>query len=132
MLRSFSDRVFGGVCGGMAASLHANAWVVRGVWALLIVASLGVFLVPYLLLWWIIPFESFVIRRQRRVTVLLAIALLLLTAAVWVLRLQGQLVTPTGEDAFWWGAAAVLALVFCLRQFGGRPAPRSRRAEAQS
>lgn len=132
MLRSFSDRVLSGVCGGMAASLRVNTWVIRALWAILTIASLGVFLIPYLLLWWIIPFESFVMRRQRRVTVLIPLALLAFTAAIWIVRLQGQLLTPAGEDAFWWGAAALLALVFCLRQFGGRTDRRARRAEAQS
>ena len=64
MYRSFSDRVLGGVCGGLAAALHVNAWLIRLIFVVLTLVSLGAFAALYLLLWWIVPAESPTQRRR--------------------------------------------------------------------
>ncbi len=117
MYRSFSDRVFGGVCGGLAAALHANSWIVRALFVVLTLASLGAFAVVYLLLWWTVP-QDFPrqSRRQRGAALPLVILLLILAVAAWVGRDMGYLRGPTGMDLFWPGAALLLGLVFFLRQ----------------
>jgi phage shock protein PspC (stress-responsive transcriptional regulator) len=52
--RSNSDRWIGGVCGGLGVALGIDAWVIRLVFAaLLLVAGTGVAL--YLLLWIFVP-----------------------------------------------------------------------------
>lgn len=58
MVRSFSDRVFGGVCGGMAARLPFNAWFIRWFFVILSIASMGLFALIYITLWWMLPQES--------------------------------------------------------------------------
>lgn len=123
MLRSFTDRVFGGVCGGLATTLRVSGWLVRVLWLLLTIVSGGAFAIPYVILWWIIPMESPLARRVRRVTFLVPFGLIALTIAAWVARDQGLLRGPDGADLFWYGAAVVTALVFFLRQFGGRSRP---------
>jgi phage shock protein C len=54
--RSRSDRWLGGVCGGIARSLGAEAWILR---LLLVVLALfgGTGLLVYILLWIFIPLE---------------------------------------------------------------------------
>ncbi len=115
MRRSFSDRVFGGVCGGIAAGLRAPAWLLRFVFALLTLVSLGVFGILYVVLWWLMPLES-PLERRRGLPTVLVLLLIAASAAAWYARDNGLLVTPDGVPFFWQGAAAVLAILFFLRQ----------------
>jgi phage shock protein PspC (stress-responsive transcriptional regulator) len=115
MYRSFSDRVFGGVCGGLATALHVNAWAIRIILALLTVLSLGAFAALYLLLWWIVPQES-PTQRRRGVPLIVVIGLIALTCAAWAGREFGQLTTASGVNLFWPGVLLILSAVFFLRQ----------------
>jgi phage shock protein PspC (stress-responsive transcriptional regulator) len=117
MYRSFSDRVFGGVCGGLAAALRANSWIVRALFVILALVSLGAFAVVYVLLWWTVP-QDFPrqSRRQRGAATPLVILLIILVIAAWIGGVTGYLNGPTGVNLFWPGAALVLGVVFFLRQ----------------
>ena len=53
--RSDTVRVLGGVCGGIAAYVDASPSVVRTVFALSLLPSIGVTGLGYLLLWWLLP-----------------------------------------------------------------------------
>ncbi|MFA5595407.1 MAG: PspC domain-containing protein [Trueperaceae bacterium] len=55
--RSRSDRVLGGVCGGIAAFIGASSTNVRLIYALSVLLSVGTTAVGYLLLWLLIPAE---------------------------------------------------------------------------
>ena len=55
--RSRSDRVLGGVCGGIAAFIGASSTNVRLLYALSVLLSVGTTAVGYLLLWLLIPAE---------------------------------------------------------------------------
>lgn len=55
MYRSFTDRIFGGVCGGLAAIIPLNVWWFRFAFALLTLITTGAFAALYLLFWSIIP-----------------------------------------------------------------------------
>jgi phage shock protein PspC (stress-responsive transcriptional regulator) len=117
MVRSFSDRVFGGVCGGLAASLRLNAWLVRALFIVLALVSLGAFAVLYLLLWWLVPQESAVLRRGRRgVPLPLVLLMIALTLLAWAGRDMGYLRLASGVDMFWPGMLLLLSAVFFLRQ----------------
>jgi phage shock protein PspC (stress-responsive transcriptional regulator) len=121
MQRSFDDRVLGGVCAGLAASLHVNAWLVRIMFVVLAFASLGAVLAAYLMLWWLVPQQSSVLPRRR---LPLAFALLILLAAIvlWALNLTGQLISSDGVSLYLPILLVVLTGVFFLRQWGGRTA----------
>ena len=121
MQRSFSDRVLGGVCGGLAAYFHINAWLVRVVFALLALASGGAFVAAYLMLWWIAPQQSAVLKR-RGVPIAFVLLILLGAALLWALNLSGRLVTAEGVSLYLPILAAGLAVIFFVRQFGGRTA----------
>lgn len=54
--RSRSDRVFGGVCGGMGKATGVEAWVWRLLFAVLFIFA-GAGLLVYLLLWMFVPSE---------------------------------------------------------------------------
>jgi phage shock protein C len=54
--RSRTDRMFGGVCGGIAKSTGMEAWVWRLLFAVLFICA-GAGLLLYLLLWIFVPSE---------------------------------------------------------------------------
>jgi phage shock protein PspC (stress-responsive transcriptional regulator) len=55
--RSRTDRVFGGVCGGLGAHTSVPAWAWRALF-FLTALSLGFGVIAYLALWLFIPLES--------------------------------------------------------------------------
>ena len=57
LYRSKRDRVFGGVCGGIAEYLEVDPVVVRLVWAMITLISMGMGILAYLIAWIIIPEE---------------------------------------------------------------------------
>ncbi len=58
LVRSVTDRVFGGVCGGLGAYLGLNPWWVRLTFAILTFFTAGAGLVLYVLLWLLIRPQS--------------------------------------------------------------------------
>lgn len=56
LLRS-RQRVFGGVCGGIADFVGARAGVVRGIWLLSLLPSLGITALAYPAMWLLLPLE---------------------------------------------------------------------------
>jgi phage shock protein PspC (stress-responsive transcriptional regulator) len=121
MTRSFSDRVLGGVCGGLARATRINAWLWRIAFVVLAFASAGAFLVAYLVLWWFVPQER-PSQRRRGFPLLLALGLLALAGALWAAEMQGRLLSPAGASMYLPLLAVALALAFFLRQIrlGGR------------
>ena len=120
MYRSFTDRVFGGVCGGLGTLLPVNPWVFRVIFVILAVVTLGAFAALYLLLWWLIPQESLV-SRQRGGTGLFLVVILLtvVTVVAWVLNMTDSLQGPSGQGLFWPGMLLALSVVFFLKQVRG-------------
>ena len=116
MLRSFTDRLFGGVCGGLAATFRINSWIVRALFVILAVMSVGAFAAVYLLLWWLVPQERLLAERRGGVPVVFVLLLLVLTAVLWALRDQGMLNAPDGTSLYLPLLALILSLVFFLRQ----------------
>ena len=55
LYRSRKDRIVGGVCGGIAAHLEVDPSLVRLVWIVVSLISLGTGLIVYLAAWIIIP-----------------------------------------------------------------------------
>ena len=120
MYRSFTDRVLGGVCGGLGALLPLNAWWFRAVFVVLSIVTLGAFALLYLALWMIVPQQTLV-RRQRGGSgvFLLTIVLVLATAIGWLVWAGGGLRGPAGEHVYWTGLLLVVAGLFFVRQLRG-------------
>ncbi len=57
LYRSRKDKVLGGVCGGIAEYLDVDPVVVRLVWAIVSLISMGMGILAYLIAWIIIPEE---------------------------------------------------------------------------
>lgn len=116
MFRSFSNRMLGGVCGGLGARTPLNAWVWRVGFALLTPLSGGVAAVVYVLLWWLLPLDSPV--RPVSGGVLRGLLALLLSVGLlagWFAR--GALLDALGFPAYPWLLLLVVGLVFAGKQF---------------
>jgi phage shock protein PspC (stress-responsive transcriptional regulator) len=120
MVRSFTDRVLGGVCGGLGRLLRVNAWWFRGAFAVLSLVTLGAFALLYLVLWLAIPQES-PVSRQRGGSGFLLLAIILTAATLigWFASINGELRTASGENLFWPGMLLCLSVIFFLRQVRG-------------
>lgn len=57
LYRSVTDRVIGGVCGGLAAYFNIDVSIIRIIMAVLLFVSIGTWLCVYIILWIIIPSE---------------------------------------------------------------------------
>lgn len=55
LYRSTSERVLGGVAGGVADYFDLDPALVRVAWAILILASGGIFLLLYIVMWVVVP-----------------------------------------------------------------------------
>jgi phage shock protein PspC (stress-responsive transcriptional regulator)/uncharacterized membrane protein YhdT len=120
MYRSFTDRVLGGVCGGLARVLPINVWAIRFLFILLSIVTLGAFVLLYLTLWLATPMESLTSRSRGGAGLLLfAIVLTLLTLVGWVVSLSGGLRGPSGQPLYMPALLLLVSAVFFLRQIRG-------------
>jgi len=55
LYRSKKEKIIGGVCGGLGEFLDVDPTIVRLLWAIITVLSIGAGIVAYLLAWIIIP-----------------------------------------------------------------------------
>jgi len=55
LYRSGRDRMLGGVCGGIAEYFNVDSTLVRLLWVLLTLGSIGAGILVYLIAWMIIP-----------------------------------------------------------------------------
>lgn len=58
LYRSKKERMLGGVCGGLGEHLNVDPTVIRLVWAVIALLSLGTGLLIYIIAWIIIPDEG--------------------------------------------------------------------------
>jgi phage shock protein C len=56
--RRSSNKVIAGIAGGVAEFVGGNPLVVRLIFVFVLLLTFGIFVLPYLLLWWLIPVES--------------------------------------------------------------------------
>lgn len=57
LYRSKHDAIFGGVCGGLGAYFEVDPTLVRVIWVIASLFSMGLGVLAYLLAWLIIPQE---------------------------------------------------------------------------
>lgn len=60
LTRSLTDRVLGGVCGGLGAYIGVDPWWVRAAFVILGVFTAGTGVLIYLALWYILPPQALV------------------------------------------------------------------------
>lgn len=111
MVRNFTNRVLGGVCGGLAKMTPFSAGLWRILFVLLALVTQGAGIAVYLLLWWMmpLPMPSQTIRFNLSGVLGLLLAIGLLIA--WFMRDAWQI------GAFYWPATlTALAFIFLLSQ----------------
>ena len=118
MRRSFDNRIFGGVCGGLQAATRLDAWWWRLGFVLLTLFSQGVGLLAYLLLWWLLPAASPTLRVRVGLNGLLAWGLALSVVIGYFLR--AALVTETGVSLYEPLLLLALALVYLVKEARSR------------
>ena len=58
LYRSKSDKVLGGVCAGIANYFEVDPVLVRLIWVILTLASMGLGVIAYIIAWIIVPEEQ--------------------------------------------------------------------------
>lgn len=105
----------------MAAGTPFNAWVLRILFIILTVITLGGAALLYLALWWLLPQESLIADRRRggALETLLALVVIGVSVGVWVAGQLDALAGPGGGSLFLPVMLVVLSAVFFLRQVRG-------------
>jgi phage shock protein C len=117
MTRSFTDRVFGGVCGGLAANLPLSAWVLRILFIGLIPLTLGIPVLVYAALWWVLPQESLIADIGGGLFRLLwVVGIVACTVILWLGRDAAWLTAASGASLFIPALFLLYSGVFLLRQ----------------
>ena len=57
LYRSGKDRMLGGVCGGLGEHIGVDPTVIRLIWGVVTILSVGIGLLVYLFAWFIVPEE---------------------------------------------------------------------------
>jgi phage shock protein PspC (stress-responsive transcriptional regulator) len=119
MFRSWTDRLLGGVCGGLAQNSPLNAWVWRILFVLLTVITTGVGAVVYVLWWWVLPFSApNGTKNSSFWQTIVALILGVLCIVGYVLR--DTLTAPNGSPIFVLLLLLLMALVFLGKQWATR------------
>lgn len=117
MTRSFTDRLLGGVCGGIAASLRVHGWLIRAVFIGGAIVTSGAVVALYIALWWALPQQSLVKRRGGIGSTLMMLLLTLLIVGIWGAHQANLLIAPTsGQSLYLPALTTVLGAVYLLRQ----------------
>ncbi len=117
MYRSFTDRIFGGVCGGLARDFRVNVWALRATFIVLTALTLGLAALVYVALWWAMPQESLIADRHGSLLrLLLAAGIVVSMAGAWIGDHAGWLKGPSGQSLYWPVILVILSAVFLLRQ----------------
>lgn len=122
LARSLTDRVFGGVCGGLGAYLGINPWWARLAFAALAVLSGGVAALLYLILWWTLPpdLTPDAPHRGRDLGPLLMVGgAITVTGLIVLARGLGALSGPSGADLFWPAVVTVMGAALLWRALRG-------------
>ena len=116
MVRSFTDRLFGGVCGGIATAFRLNTWIVRVIFAAAACLTLGAAALWYGALWIVLPQSSLVSRRGGFGTTLVALLLGALIIGGWAADQAGLLPMPTGQSLYLPALITLFGLILIIRQ----------------
>lgn len=121
MYRRFTDRILGGVCGGLGRVTPFSAWVWRVGFILLALLTGGAGVLVYLALWWLLPQDSLVeTRGGASVGGLFGILVTILLIGGYLGRETLATLSTTGHDVYWPFALTLLALIFFGKQLFAR------------
>jgi len=118
MYRSLTNRILGGVCGGLERMTRLSAWVWRLLFVVFTFITMGGAAGLYLALWWLAPAavdERTTEKRPLNIVIIVVLALLVIGG--WFGR--SQLISPTGNQMYPYGVLLLLGLIFFLRQILG-------------
>jgi|GEM_PF-388026 len=117
MYRSFSNRLFAGVCGGLANSTPLNAWLWRLIFIILALLTMGTGALIYVMMWWLLPLDSPLHNREGgSLPGLIAVLVSVLLIGLYVGRNALDIASVYPGIA-----VLILAIVFLLKQiFTGR------------
>ena len=118
MFRSWSERLLGGVCGGLSERIGLSAWTWRLLFVLLTLLTGGWVALVYLLWWWLLPLNIPNAVASRFFPTILALASAIVIVGGYVLR--ESLVTESGASLYVPIVGVVVTGVFFLRQLGRR------------
>lgn len=122
--RSMTDRVLGGVCGGLADYLGIQAWWVRVAFGVLVAFTLGSSLLLYIALWLAMPEQtladlegtSTTIPRRVRPETLILIGGGIIIVGILVLALNVGIFDTTNAEAVLPFAVILLGLTLLAQQ----------------
>ena len=108
LTRSLTDRVLGGVCGGLATCVGVNSWWVRAFFVVLGLFTAGTGALIYLALWFILPAQTLAdipptsetSRLVSRPEAVVLVGLAVIGMGVIILARSLGILTGTGGDAF--------------------------------
>jgi phage shock protein C len=116
MFRSWSQRLFGGVCSGLAQQTRINAWFWRWLLVLLTLVTGGWGVLVYILGWWLLPLQNPNQRTQTSfINTVLFLGLSVLVVVGYFIR--DSLVVDTSPSLYPAIVMIGMALVFFYRQF---------------
>jgi phage shock protein PspC (stress-responsive transcriptional regulator) len=120
MYRNFTDRVLGGVCGGLAKTLPLSAWTIRFIFILLTIVTFGVAALLYVALWWAMPQESLIHdQRGSFARTLVALGIVIIIGGVWIVERFDLYEPASGQNILAPVIVLILSTVFLLRQMTG-------------
>jgi phage shock protein PspC (stress-responsive transcriptional regulator) len=120
MYRSFHDRILAGVCGGIAETIRLPSSLLRLLFVVLTVLSLGFGALAYLALWWVMPQRLPMLRQRGNIIdFLFVIVVIVAMTVLWVGREAVWLSAPTGQSLFVPLVILMLGVTFLLRQVRG-------------
>lgn len=120
MYRSFSDRVLGGVCGGLGTNWRVNPWWLRVIFVAFSIASLGAGVLLYLGLWWALPQESLIVNQRGGIFPLILLTILtFVIVGAWIMQVTGNLTASNGQTLLYPIAFLAISTVFLFRTVRG-------------
>ncbi len=119
MTRSQTGHIFAGIAAGLGRLTPISAWIWRFLLILFTVWTLGVGVLLYLMLWWILPADSLQ-ERTYGSPLRFLLALLIVIVVVGGVFARDSLVSETGHDLYVPAMVFLTGLVFLLRQVANR------------
>lgn len=118
MYRSLTNRILGGVCGGLERMTRLSGWLWRLLFVVLTLVTMGGAAGLYLALWWLAPAAMDERTQDKRpLNIVIIVILALLVIGGWFAR--SQLISPIGNQMYPYGIFLLLGLIFFLRQLLG-------------